>query len=91
MNKTSDTSLWTESTRRKVIGKTYRPTWECGVQKTIKETTHTTGSTSGVVEAYFLSAFGRICPPVCDEIIYTDNDGGPIFDGNGTDILDGNE
>jgi hypothetical protein len=91
VNKTSDTSLWTEITRRKVIGKTYRPTWECGVQKTIKETTHTTGSTSGVVEAYFLSAFGRVCPPVCDEIIYTDNDGGPILDGNGTYILDGNE
>ena len=35
VNKTSDTSLWIESTRRKVIGKTYRPTWECGIQKTM--------------------------------------------------------
>ena len=51
VNKTSDTSLWIESTRRKAIGKAYRPTWECGIQKTIKETQHTTGSTSGVVEA----------------------------------------
>jgi hypothetical protein len=91
VNKTSDTSLWIESTRRKVIGKTYRPTWECGITKTIKETKHTTGSTSGALEAYILSNFGRICPPVCSEIIYDDNDGGPIFDGNGTDILDGNE
>jgi hypothetical protein len=90
VNKTSDTSLWIESTRRKVIGKTYRPDPICGITKTIKETQTTTGSVSGYLEAFILSGYGRICPPVCDEIIYSDNNGGPIFDGNGTDILDGN-
>jgi hypothetical protein len=87
VNKTSDTSLWIESTRRKVIGKTYRPTWECGSQKTIKETKHTTGSTSGALEAYILSNFGRICPPLCDETFFDGGDDGAeyanIIDGNG--------
>lgn len=87
VNKTSDTSLWIESTRRKVIGKTYRPTWECGSQKTIKETKHTTGSTSGALEAYILSNFGRICPPVCAETFFDGGDDGAeyanIIDGNG--------
>jgi hypothetical protein len=91
VNKTSDTSLWTESTRRKAIAKAYKPDWCCGVTKTIRETQHTTGSTSGVVEAYFLSAFGRICPDPCQEIIYSDNDGGCVLDGSGSVILDGNE
>jgi hypothetical protein len=90
VNKERDASLWIEATRRKAIAKAYRPTLECGIQKTIKETKYTTGSTSGALEAYILSNFGRICPIVCDEIVYTDNDGGPIFDGNGTNILDGN-
>jgi hypothetical protein len=91
VNKTSDTSLWTESTRRKAIAKAYRPDWCCGVQKTIKETKYTTGSTSGVVEAYMLSNFGRICPPTCDEVIYDDNDDGCILDGDKEGVIfDGN-
>ena len=89
VNKTSDTSLWTESTRRKAIAKAYKPDWCCG-SKPIKETQHTTGSTSGVVEAYFLSAFGRICPDVCTDVIYS-GDGGCVLDGSGSVILDGNE
>ena len=91
VNKTSDTSLWIEGARRKAIAKAYKPDWCCGVTKTIKETQHTTGSTSGVVEAYFLSAFGRICPDPCQEIIYSGNDGGCILDGSGSVILEGNE
>ena len=90
VNKTSDTSLWIESTRRKVIGKTYRSEWGCAPKKTIKETKMTTGSTSGALEAYILYNFGRICPPVCTDIIYDDNDDGVILDGSGSDILDGN-
>lgn len=62
VNKTSDTSLWIEGSRRRAIAKAYRPDTFCGVQKTIKESTYTKGTASGVVEAYFLSAFGRICP-----------------------------
>jgi uncharacterized protein involved in type VI secretion and phage assembly len=65
VNKERDASLWIEATRRKAIAKAYRPDWLCGSQKVIRETQHTTGSTSGVVEAYFLSAFGRICPEMC--------------------------
>lgn len=90
VNKTGDSSVWTETVRRSVIGKAYRPDWCCGT-KPIKETQYTTGSTSGVVEAYFLSAFGRICPDLCEEIIYSGNDGGCVLDGNGSVILDGNE
>ncbi len=90
VNKERDASLWIEATRRRTIAKVHRPTWECGLQKPIKETRTTTGSTSGALEAYIISNFGRICPPVCTDVIYDDNNGGPVFDGNGTDILDGN-
>jgi hypothetical protein len=90
VNKTSDTSLWIESTRRKAIAKAYRPDPICGITKTIKETQYTTGSVSGYLEAFILSGYGRICPDPCTEIIYDDNDGGPILDGSGSDILDGN-
>jgi hypothetical protein len=82
VNKTGDSSVWTESTRRTAIAKAYRPDWCCGA-KVIKETQHTTGSTSGVVEAYFLSSFGRICTEICSDIIYDGNaDDGCIMDGN---------
>lgn len=91
VNKTSDTSLWIEGARRKAIAKAYKPDWCCGVAKPIKESTHTKGSTSGVVEAYFLSAFGRICPDPCEELIYSGNDDGCVFDGSGSVILEGNE
>jgi hypothetical protein len=93
VNKTSDTSLWIEATRRKVIAKTYRPDWCCGVQKVIKETQTTTGSLSGYLEAYILSNYGRICPPTCDEITYDGADGsGCILDGGGGEVIfDGNE
>ena len=47
VNKTGDSSMWIESTRRTAIAKAYRPDWCCGA-KPIKETQHTTGSTSGV-------------------------------------------
>jgi hypothetical protein len=67
VNKTSDTSLWIETKRRKVIGKAYRPDWLCGITKPIKETKYTTGSTSGALEAFILSNFGRICPDPCTE------------------------
>lgn len=89
-SKTGDSSMWTETVRRSTIGKAYRPDWCCGA-KTIKETQYTTGSTSGVVEAYFLSSFGRICADPCEEVIYSGNDGGCVLDGNGSVILDGNE
>jgi len=90
VKKTGDTSLWIESTRRKAIAKAYRPDPICGITKTIKETQYTTGSVSGYLEAFILSGYGRICPDPCTEIIYDDNDGGPILDGSGSDILDGN-
>ena len=83
VNKTGDSSLWTEGARRKAIAKAYKPSWCCGVTKVIKETQHTTGSTSGVVEAYFLSAFGRFSTDVCTDIVYDGSgDGGCILDGN---------
>jgi hypothetical protein len=82
VNKTGDSSMWTESARRTAIAKGYKPDWCCGA-KTIRETQYTTGSTSGVVEAYFLSGFGRLCPPSCEEVIYDGNGGdGCIIDGN---------
>ena len=91
VNKTGDSSIWTETSRRIAIAKAYRPGW-CGPGKKIRETQHTTGSTSGVVEAFFLSAFGRICP-VCSDIIYDGNGhDGCIFDGNGSScVIDGNK
>ena len=82
VNKTSDTSLWIEGARRRVIAKTYRPDSICGVQKRIKESAYTKGTTSGVVEAYFLSNFGRICPDTCAEVIYDGAGGDIILDGN---------
>jgi len=91
VNKTGDSSMWIESTRRSAIAKAYRPDWCCG-SKPIKETQHTTGSTSGVVEAYFLSAFGRICADPCtDEIVYDGGGDHCVLDGSGSVILDGNE
>ena len=91
VNKTGDSSMWIESTRRTAIAKAYRPDWCCGA-KPIKETQHTTGSTSGVVEAYFLSSFGRICADPCtDEIVYDGGGDHCVLDGSGSVILDGNE
>lgn len=87
VNKTGDSSMWTESARRTVIGKAYRPSW-CFGSKPIKETQHTTGSTSGVVEAFFLSAFGRVCPDICTDVVY---DGNVPEDCCSTLIYDGNE
>jgi hypothetical protein len=92
VNKTGDSSMWTESSRRIAIAKAYRPGW-CAPGKTIRETKHTTGTTSGVVEAFFLSAFGRICP-ACSDIIYDGNaHDGCIMDGNTNDgcVIDGNK
>ena len=74
VNKTSDTSLWTERVRRKAIALAYQPDWCCGVQKKITDTVYTKGSTSGVVEAYMLSGFGRLPGVVYDEIIYQGTD-----------------
>ena len=93
VNKTSDTSLWIEGSRRRAIAKAYRPDPICGVQsqKKIKESTYTKGTASGVVEAYFLSGFGRICADICSEILYDGNDGGAILDGSGSVIFDGND
>jgi len=93
VNKTGDSSMWTESARRIAIGKAYRPDW-CGTGKKIRETKHTTGTTSGVVEALFLSAFGRICPDICADIVYDGNNSiGCVMDGNTNDgcIIDGNK
>ena len=88
-SKTGDSSMWTEAARRTAIAKAYRPDYCCG-PKIIRETQYTTGSTSGVVEAYMLSAFGRICPEVCEEDIYDGGGDKCILDGDGTEILDGN-
>ena len=55
---------------------------------------YTTGTTSGVVEALFLSAFGRICPDICGDIVYDGNNSiGCVMDGNTNDgcIIDGNK
>ena len=90
-SKTGDASLFTETSRRKVIAAGYRPDWCCGT-KVIKESTHTKGTTSGAVEAFILSGFGRIVNcNTCDEIVY-DGDGGEcILDGNNSDfVVDGN-
>jgi len=91
VNKERDASLWIESTRRRAIAKAYKPDWCCGVTKPIKESRTTTGSTTGYLEAYIISNFGRICPDTCAEIIYSDNDGGCVLDGSGSVILDGND
>jgi hypothetical protein len=62
----------------------------------MRETTHTMGSTSGVVDVFVLS---DVCVRVCKqaaEICATILDGGdamaeycPIYDGNGDVIIDG--
>jgi len=81
-SKTGDASLYTETSRRKVIASTYRPDWCCGA-KVIKESTHTKGTTSGAVEAFILSGFGRIVNcNTCDEIVYDGNGGECVIDGN---------
>ena len=90
VNKTGDSSLWIEGSRRRVIAQTYKPDW-CHGAKTIKETQHTTGSTSGVVEAYFISGFGRCCPEVCcPEIVYNGNVDNGCDDACDEVIYDGN-
>jgi hypothetical protein len=90
-SKTGDASLYTETARRKVIASAYRPDWCCPT-KVIKESTHTKGTTSGAVEAFILSGFGRIINcNTCDEIVYDGNDGECILDGNNPDFaIDGN-
>jgi hypothetical protein len=89
VNKTGDSSAWIESARRTAIAKAYRPDYCCG-GKTIKETQHTTGTTSGAVEAFILSGYGRICPDVCEEIVYDGSGNNCILDGDGYEIYDGN-
>jgi len=84
-------SMWTASVRRQAIAKAYSPDICTGTMKSIKETQHTTGSTSGVVEARFLSSFGRVCSRPRTEITYYNKDDGCILDGNGSNILDGNK
>jgi hypothetical protein len=91
LNKMSDTSLWIASVRRQAIARAYTPDVCSGVSKSIKETNHTSGSTSGVVEARFLSSFGRICFRVPVETIYYNKEDGCILDGSGSNILDANK
>lgn len=90
MNKTRDTSLWIQSVRRRAIAQAYIPNACTGTTKSIKETQHTSGSTSGIVEARFLSSFGRICVGIRTEVVYYDKDDGCVLDGSGSIILDGN-
>jgi hypothetical protein len=81
-SKTGDASLYTETARRKAIASAYRPNWCCPT-KVIKESTHTTGTASGAVEAFILSGFGRIVDcNTCDEIVYDGNSGECLIDGN---------
>ena len=81
-SKTGDASLYTETSRRKVIAAAYRPNWCCPT-KTIQESTHTKGTASGAVEAFILSGFGRIVNcNTCDEIVYDGNGGECLIDGN---------
>ena len=86
-----DASMYTQYIRRKA---TVDGHWASG--RTMKETTHTTGFTTGVVEVYDMS---NVCVRVCKqaaEICATILDGGdalaeycPIYDGNGDEIIDG--
>jgi hypothetical protein len=77
-SKTGDASLYTETARRKAISSAYRAPYST---KVIKESTHTKGTTSGAVEAYILSSFGRIancntcttCGPFYDNQIISGN------------------
>jgi len=92
VNKNGDTSLWTESRRRIAIASNYR----CG-SNIIRESRTASGSSTGAVEAYILSNFGRLCPgactccnqvcdlsamPGCPDTILDGNDDGCILDGN---------
>jgi len=86
-----DASMYTQYVRRKSTVDGY---WASG--RVMRETTHTSGSTSGAVEVFVLS---NVCVRVCKqvaEICATILDGGdamaeycPIYDGNGDEIIDG--
>jgi hypothetical protein len=86
-----DASMYTQYVRRKA---TVDGHWASG--RTMRETTHTTGFTTGVVEVFELS---DVCVRVCKQvagICATILDGGdamaeycPIYDGNGDVIIDG--
>lgn len=86
-----DASMHTQYIRRKATIDGY---WASG--RTMRETTHTTGFTTGVVEVYGMSdVCVRVCKQVA-EICATILDGGdamaeycPIYDGNGDVIIDG--
>jgi hypothetical protein len=86
-----DASMYTQYIRRKSTIDGY---WASG--RTMRETTHTTGSTSGAVEVFVLSdVCVRVCKQVA-EVCATILDGGdamaeycPIYDGNGDVIIDG--
>jgi len=86
-----DASMYTQYIRRKV---TVDGHWASG--RVMRETTHTTGFTTGVVEVFAMS---NICVRVCKqvaEVCATILDGGDamaeycqIYDGNGDEIIDG--
>ena len=86
-----DASMFTQYVRRKA---TVDGHWASG--RTMRETTHTTGFTTGVVEVFAMS---NICVRVCKqvaEVCATILDGGDamaeycqIYDGNGDEIIDG--
>ena len=83
-----DASMFTENTRRRAViyGKIGSP------RHVMKETTHTTGFSTGVVD---MSLTG-ICERICEKIYVSIVEGGDaqyegtdILDGNGTDVLNG--
>ena len=93
-NGNRDASMVIQAVRRNTIAAVHR-----GGYRPIKESTHTTGSTSGYLEAYMLSSECpcpiKVCPAIFDgglsgsEIckIYDGNRQGPVYDGGNSRTL----
>lgn len=85
-NGNKDMSMATEAVRRRAIGAVHRFGY-----RPIKETTHTTGSTSGYLESYLLTS---ICPSgqKKQDVIYDGEMAGDelcmVYDGSGDLALD---
>ena len=75
----------TEAVRRRAIGAVHRFGY-----RPIKESTHTTGSTSGYLESYMLTS---ICPPGQKQDLILDGEQADdefclVYDGSGDTALD---
>jgi hypothetical protein len=83
-----DASMFTENTRRRAViyGKIGSP------RHVMRETTHTTGFSTGVVDMSLTGICERICEKIYVSIVEGGNaeyEGTDILDGNGEGVLDG--